>query len=158
MSSALFEKKLQGLIAQQGILLDSPLEGSPMLRGSFSQVHTCCGKANCWCARTGKGHPHARITWSQQGKLITRKVPSDYIERVRQLTASYRRFRSLRRRLMEIFDSLKLVLASYEEVLSERTRETMPFLTSASSPLSRRPSRRPNRRAKNRRKRPQHVD
>jgi len=148
MSIAHLEKKLRGLIVQQGGLLDQMVAGPPILRGSFSRVHTRCGKPNCWCAQTGKGHAHARITWSQKGRLTTRKVPEDYLDGVRQLTASYRRFRNRRRRLMDLLGALKLVLLAYEEARIECTRKSMPFLASTSFPPRHLPTRRPNRRPK----------
>ena len=137
--------KLRSLMTQQQVLLAQLLEGVPMLRGSFSRVRTRCGKANCWCAQAGQGHPHARITWSQGGRLITRKVPEDYLDRVRQLVARYRKFRYRRRRLINLLASFKLALAAYEEALIERTRAPMPFLASTPAPLSQLPSLSPNR-------------
>ena len=128
MSIADLEKKLRKLIDEQQALLAQLLDSSPVLRGSFSRIHTRCGKPNCWCAQEGKGHVHARITWSQNGQLVTRKVPEAFLDRVRQLTASYRQFRQHQRRFMQLAAVLKATLSSYEKALEARTRSTLPFL------------------------------
>src|SRR5450756_1389528 len=101
MSTLDLEKTCRKLIDEQQTLLDQLLDSSPILRGSFSRIHTRCGKPNCWCAQAGKGHVHARITWSQDGQMVTRKVPEEFLDRVQQLTASYRQFRQSQRRLVE---------------------------------------------------------
>ena len=144
MSSLDPEKKLQKLIDEQQTLLDQLLDRSPILRGSFSRIHTRCGKENCWCAQAGQGHVHARITWSQNGQLVTRKVPEESQDKVRQLTASYRLFRRRQRRLIELATVLKATLSFYEKALETRTRSTLPFLVVvAASTVQNRGERRP---------------
>ena len=76
MSSASLKKDLLTLLSDYQRLLRELLRGRPHLRGSFHQVYTRCGKPNCWCAKADKGHPHVRLTWSEAGNFVTRKVPA----------------------------------------------------------------------------------
>ncbi len=62
--------------------------------------------------------------------MITRKVPADELSRISNLTENYRRFRSLRRRLMEINTQIKQILDNYEMTMFNAIREGLPFLIS----------------------------
>ena len=117
MSSALLRKRLLVLNQRAGDLLEELLQIQPLLRGTFSQVQTRCGKANCWCAHNPKGHPHTRLTWSENGRITTRKVPPEAIERVVELTRNYRQFRTLRRKLQLLHAQLDARFDHYEEKL-----------------------------------------
>jgi len=89
MSSAKLKQRILDLQQRGRDLLDQLLQIQPLLRGSFTQVYTRCGKPNCWCAHSSRGHPHVRLTWSQSGQLTTRKVPAQAADRVRELTGNY---------------------------------------------------------------------
>ncbi len=130
MSTTKYRKKLLALQRQQAKLFERLLEVRPILRGTVNRVYTRCGKPNCWCARDPKGHAHVRMTWSQEGKMITRKVPLADLARIRDLTENYRRFRSLRRRLGELHAQVKRMLDCYERSLVDDSRAGMPFLNS----------------------------
>ena len=121
-------EKLRHMLHQQSARLDQLLQTPSVLRGSCSRVFTRCGKPNCWCAQSAKGHPHARITWSENGKLITRKVPAEQLEHVRRLTANYRQFRATRRQLTAAQTRLRSLLDRYEMVLVAQARKPMKFL------------------------------
>ena len=121
MSSPQIKKKIKRLLSRQEQLLERLLASPPMVRGTFSQVQTRCGKPNCWCARSHKGHSHARITWSKEGKLRTRKVPPDQIDLIRKLTSNYRRFRSLRRQIAALQMKIRTLL---DELEAEQMRES----------------------------------
>lgn len=114
---------------RQGELLEEILKLRPILRGSFSRVHTRCGKANCWCAESPKGHRHERITWSQGGTLSTRKVPPEQVDRIVTLTDNYRQFRALRRQLVELDDAIRKVLDQYEKAMLDQARKPLGFLS-----------------------------
>jgi hypothetical protein len=103
-----------------------------MLRGSFSRISTRCGRANCWCAHSPKGHPHTRLTWSQNGQLTTRKVPADQKERVLEWTHNYRQFRARRRKLRALHRQIQNLLDQYEQALLAQTRKPLSFLASSS--------------------------
>lgn len=126
MSSADLKRKILELQQRGRHLLDQLLQIQPLLRGSFSEVYTRCGKANCWCARSPKGHPHVRLTWSQNGQLTTRKVPPPAADQVRELTGNYRQFRARRRELLELQARMQDLLDQYEQSL----------ITQAQRPLS----------------------
>lgn len=110
-------QRLHRWLDHQRELLEQLLQSPPLLRGSFRQVFTRCGKANCWCAQAAQGHPHARLTWSEQGQLTTRKVPPEAVNRVRQLTDNYRQFRSQRGQLLALELRLYQLLDGLEQAL-----------------------------------------
>ncbi len=128
MSSADLKQRILGLRQQGRDLLDQLFQIQPLLRGSFSQVYTRCGKANCWCAHSAKGHPHLRLTWSENGVLTTRKVPAPAADQVRQLTGNYRQFRSLRRKLLGLQARMQDLLDQYEQSLITRAQRPLSSL------------------------------
>ena len=128
MSSANFKKRLLTLVSRRSQLLDQLLEIRPILRGSFGRIHTRCGKPNCWCAQSDKGHPHARLTWSESGKMMTRKVPAEHTDEIVGLTQSYRKFRSLRRKFLALEEKILLQLDQYEKSLVTQARRPFAFL------------------------------
>lgn len=141
MSTAKYRKILQKQQQRQAKIIEQLIAVKPMLQGTVSRVHTRCGKPNCWCADSDHGHPHLRITWSQDGKMITRKVPSGELSRVLGLTENYRRFRALRRKLAEINIRVKQILDYYETAVNNDVRKGMPFLGSVTKNAGYRPKR-----------------
>ena len=100
-----------------------------MLRGSYALVYTKCGKDNCWC-KEGKGHGHARLSWTEKGRGMTRKVPPDQIAWVQEVTARYRHFRALRKELTDLSAQTEELLDAHQEQLIEKTRSHKLFLAS----------------------------
>ena len=131
MSSASLKNDLIDLLSQYQHLLGKLLRGRPHLRGSFHQVYTRCGKPNCWCAKADKGHPHLRLTWSDAGNFVTRKVPAAEKDQVTKLTDNYRQFREQRRRLTALAFQIDECLDQYEKALTEEVRKPLVFLTSS---------------------------
>lgn len=127
MSSANSKKNILRLENQRRRILSQLLEVRKLLRGSYATVYTKCGKANCWC-REGKGHPHPRITWSEKGRPMTRKVPHDHIEWIGEVTNSYRQFRSQRREMIKLETEIKTMLDVLENDMIEETRKNKDFL------------------------------
>ena len=130
MSSKIIQNNRKNLLRaerERSRLLSELLDVRIMLRGSYALVYTKCGKDTCRC-KQGKGHPHPRISWSEKGKGITRKVPRDQIAWVREVTENYREFRSLRRSLISLEAESKKLLDDLENALIERTRKGMSFL------------------------------
>jgi hypothetical protein len=131
MSSASLKKDLRNLLSHYEQLLGELLQGRPHLRGSFHQVYTHCGKPNCWCAKADQGHPHVRLSWSQAGKFLTRKVPVTEQDHLAKLTNNYRQFREQRRRLRALASQIEQCLDQYEKALTEEVRKPLAFLTSS---------------------------
>ena len=128
MSTAKYRKILRDLQRRQERLIGELLDVPPLLKGTVNKIYTRCGKPSCWCADSPGGHAHIRITWNQNSKTVTRKIPADKLSRVRNLTDNYRNFRSLRRQLSELNIQIKQMLDCYQTALIEDSRARMPFL------------------------------
>ena len=128
MSSDSLRQKLLTLLADHSRLLRQLLRLRSIMRGSFHQVSTRCGKSNCWCATARLGHAHARVTWSQEGTFITRKVPAAEIKHVLKLTKNYRSFRRQRRQLAALESRIQDRLDQYEKALIREVRKPLSFL------------------------------
>lgn len=128
MSSTSLKQKLLVLLADHGRLFKQLLRPQSILRGSFHQVYTRCGKGNCWCAKARKAHPHARLTWSEEGTIVTRKVPAEESKRVIKLTENYRQFRQQRRQLTALELKTQDRLDRYEKALIHEVRQPLSFL------------------------------
>jgi len=120
--------KISRLAQRQAGLLELLLAAGPFLRGSFARVHTRCGKPNCWCAKRGGGHLHARLTWCHDSKAHTRKVTAEQEGRVVSMTADYRSFRRLRQQLRAIVAEIERSLDRLEEDLARQGGRSMPSL------------------------------
>ncbi len=77
--------------AVEEVLLDRP----PLLRGTFIEVRRTCGNPGCKCAR-GQRHLCRQLSASIGGKAHSWNVPQRYVQKVKQLTENYRRFRRAR--------------------------------------------------------------
>lgn len=149
MSSPFFKRKLLALLADHGQLLRQILRHQHLLRGSFHQVYTRCGKSNCWCAKAGQGHAHTRLTWSEEGTMVTRKVAAKKRKTVLKFTDNYRQFSEQRRQLRALESQLQDRLDQYEKALINQTRKPLGFRVRPSplsmktqAPLQTRPPRR----------------
>jgi len=128
MSTLRVEKTLRTLKRRHDQLIEELMNAPPMLRGSFSRVSTRCGKPTCWCAQSANGHSHTRMTWSEQGKMTTRRVPEEQVDRVKELTGNYRRFRTCRRELAHVHKQLLETIAQLESAVNEQTRKPLSYL------------------------------
>jgi hypothetical protein len=135
MSSPVFKRKLLDLLSRHGRLLRQILRHQRLLRGSFHRVYTRCGKSNCWCAKAKRGHPHVRLSWSQEGAMMTRKVGSSEQKVVGKLTQIYKSFGQQRRQLRTLERQIQDRLDDYEKALLQETRELLGLLPGP-SPLS----------------------
>lgn len=138
MSSALIKKKIRRRERRRTRLLAELINVRLMLRGSFAIVKTRCGKPTCWCAGQA-GHLHPRLTWSEQGRPLTRKVPHNQIVWVRKVTEAYRRFRGLRREIKTLEGEIRHLLDELETALTNEAREGKDFLA-ARMPQIRKPT------------------
>lgn len=125
MSSPHFPKQIRRLSQRASHHLEQLLQIQSLLRGSFHQVYTRCGKSNCWCAQSAQGHPHARLSWSEKGQMTTRKVPAQAIERVLELTENYRQFGLWRRERLALQDQIETLLDQYEQRLITRAKKPL---------------------------------
>jgi hypothetical protein len=128
MSSRTLHHRLRVLLQKQRDLLRRLAGTPPLLRGSFARVHTRCGKPTCWCAQAASGHVHTRITWSQEGHMLTRKVPPKAIPQVIAWTGNYRRFRADRKKLQRLHAQIGELLQAHEATVISRTRKPLDFL------------------------------
>lgn len=121
-------KKIKKFTKIRSDLLTQISEGfDEILRGSYCVIYTKCGKANCRC-KEGKGHPHARITWREKGMAITRKVPRKEIDWVLKVTENYRKFRDVRKKIINLEAELKMCIDLLENELVKKTRKGKSFL------------------------------
>jgi hypothetical protein len=128
MSSSFSKKKLSNLAADYGRLLRQILRHEQMLRGSFHQVYTRCGKGNCWCAKAKKGHPHTRLTWTEEGLMMTRKVGTSERKVVLKLTEAYKQFGEQRRQLSALHKQIQDRLDDYEKAVVQESRKPLGLL------------------------------
>jgi hypothetical protein len=128
MSSTSIKQKLLTVLSDHSRLLKQLLRAPRILRGSFHEVYTRCGKSNCWCAKARKGHAHARLTWSEEGTFITRKVPAGATKQVVKLTENYRQFREQRRQLSALEVKIQDRLDQHEKALIKEVRKPLSFL------------------------------
>lgn len=116
------------MAADYGRLFRQILRHEQMLRGSFHQVYTRCGKENCWCAKAKKGHPHTRLTWTEEGVMMTRKVGVSERKAVLKLTEAYKQFGKQRRQLTALHEQIQEQLDAYEKSVINRTRQSLGLL------------------------------
>jgi Family of unknown function (DUF6788) len=135
MSSTFLRKKLRTLASDYGRLLRQILRHEQMLRGSFHQVYTRCGKTHCWCAQAKKGHPHTRLTWSEEGVMMTRKVGVSERKAVAKLTDAYKMFGEQRGQLTALHQHIQDLLDDYEKAVVRQSRKPLGLLP-PKAPLS----------------------
>lgn len=76
-------------------------EDGPLIRGSFGTRARVCGNAGCHCAR-GEKHTSKYLTATDDGRVRQVHVPEADEDRVAAGVARYRRFRRMRKRLVEL--------------------------------------------------------
>ena len=125
MSRLNLKRKLLTLLSHHSRLLKQTLRHRALLRGSFHQVYTRCGKANCWCAKANKGHAHTRLTWSEEGTMMTRKVGAAERPAVTKLTARYKQFCQQRRQLTDLQAQIQNHLDEQEAALIRQGQKVL---------------------------------
>ena len=83
-------------------------EDGPLIRGSFGSRSRVCGNPGCHCAR-GEKHTSKYLTATAAGKVRQVHVPASDEDRVAAGVDRYRRFRRMRKRLVEL-EALQLEL------------------------------------------------
>ena len=97
-----------------------------MFPGSLVERFRKCGKPNCHCAPKGKrGYgPTLVVTRELRGRTITKTIPDNAVEQVRQGADEYKRFRELSRELVETskqLGDLRLKQAVADESIKKKT-------------------------------------
>jgi hypothetical protein len=111
-------QRLKALLADYRQRLDDLLPLRQLLKGSFYELRTRCGKPSCHCASPeGPLHSSTVLSWSQAGKTRLRSVGSDDAARIRRLTEDHRRFRQSRAALVKTHHQILLALDRLEKNL-----------------------------------------
>jgi hypothetical protein len=76
-------------------------EKGPLIRGSFGARARVCGNPGCHCAR-GEKHRSKYLTATDGGRVRQVHVPAGEEDQVAAGVARYRRFRRMRKRLVQI--------------------------------------------------------
>ena len=103
------------LISLIGSLVD---ERGPLVRGTFQQHGTRCGKPNCKCAQ-GDLHPTAVLAVSEEGKRRNVYVPIPDRLELQRRSERYRRFRQSRAELARLGGELLGLVDELLETLIE---------------------------------------
>ncbi len=99
-----------------------------MFPGDFREVYRKCGKKNCWCFKSQKGHPFRRITWSEKGKAKTKAIPKNDIDWIKMVTGNYGRFRKERGRIFKLVKKFGNELNNIETRVINKTRKQRNYL------------------------------
>ena len=86
----------------------------PMAKGTVYEQRRKCGKPNCRCSTTGKGHATMRLSRSEGGRTRLIAIPRGQLKELQILTRRYRRFRCARARLREIYKKMLLLIDELE--------------------------------------------
>jgi hypothetical protein len=92
-----------------------------MLSGSFNKVYRKCGKKNCRC-QSGEGHPMYRIVWLEQGRSKTKSIPEKDIDWILQMSNNYKRYRRIRKKLLELQKDFFKIIDKQAQVVIGDTR------------------------------------
>lgn len=98
-----------------------------MIPGSFKKVYRKCGKNNCRC-KNGDGHPLNRITWLENGCSKTKSIPEKDIEWIIKMTDNYRRFRKIRKIILELQKKYSTIIDNYAKDIIKETRRLRHYL------------------------------
>lgn len=120
-------KKIIKIENRRKELISEILSVDKMLKGSYHFVYTKCGKQTCRCFK-GEGHLHSRITWREDGKSHTSKVPVEYRKQVQLLTASYKLVKKLNKELDALDIKCRKLLNNYAKRVEKKTRNKIAFL------------------------------
>lgn len=98
------------------------LDEKPMIKGTLYPLRRKCGKPSCRCAR-GQLHETMMLSASIAGKTKLWTIPAERIEKIREMTERYRRFRRARTEFVKLYGQrLTQMLRVIGEI--ERVRKT----------------------------------
>lgn len=109
---------LKALLADHQRQLEALLPLRQLVKGSVYELQTRCGKPSCHCASDeGPLHSSTVLSWSEKGKTRLRTLPPGERERLRRLTANYRRFRQARAALVKLHRCILVTIDRLEKAL-----------------------------------------
>ena len=86
------------------------------LPGSLSLTHRRCGKPNCHCAKSGKGHPVWTLTFMVEGSKRVERIPNEWVDEIRSLVQQGREYKAA---VSEVFS----INAQLLTLLRQQTRK-----------------------------------
>ena len=115
--------KIKKLERERSIRVKGLADTRVMLRATFGITYRRCGKPNCWCARKEKGHPYARVTWSENGRSRTKSVNKENIDWVKKAAQNYRKFRKSRHDITELNKKFRVLVGQFEDEITGKTKK-----------------------------------
>jgi hypothetical protein len=113
-------QSLVDLAREVELLMPIFMDRLPMAKGSVYKQWRKCGKSNCRCSH-GKGrHASMMLSRSEGGKTKLMAVPEGRLKELQILTRRYRRFRSARGRLGQVY---RRMLALIDELEAARQQD-----------------------------------
>jgi hypothetical protein len=100
---------LAPLLAQREAILRDIVQLGDMRRGNINEVFRSCGKPGCCCSeRKHPGHgPYYAFTTKVEGKTKSVQLrPGPRLAKFEREVETYKRFRSLTRRLLEVNEAI----------------------------------------------------
>jgi len=132
---------LRDLMADYDRQVSHILQVGELLKGSVYEMRTRCGNPSCRCAKSrGQRHAATVLSWSETGRTHSRCVPAPDRDRVRCLTAQYRRLRQARTAVIQLHRQILHTIDHLQEAL----RLPAPAAVSDRAPMPRTASRRPH--------------
>lgn len=106
-------QSLVDLAREVELLMPIFMDRLPMIKGSVYEQRRKCGKSNCRCSK-GRRHATMMLSRSEGGRTRLIAVPEGRLKELQILTRRYRRFRSARARLGQIYRRMLLLIDELE--------------------------------------------
>ncbi len=106
-------QSLVDLAREVELLMPIFMDRLPLAKGSVYRQWRKCGKSNCRC-RNGRGHASMMLSRSEGGKTKLIAVAEGRLKELQILTRRYRRFRSARARLGQIYRRMLTLIDELE--------------------------------------------
>jgi len=117
-SASVLRKRLSDLAVEIHALVRQVVEPRVMFRGTVYLSRQRCGKTGCRCAQ-GDLHQAWIASMSIGTKRTTRSVPPPILDRVRELAATYARFRAARIKLRKALATLDRAMRGLETAVAK---------------------------------------
>lgn len=89
-------------IAHRNRLRKQIVEHLEVIRGTIVESHRRCGKPNCRCQKGHLHGPYHLLTWSEEGRTMTRHIPRSKVKETQRRVANYRKIRETLQKLGEV--------------------------------------------------------